>query len=314
MSKAFITDYIEIPDIERAILGEQLSSAESEAIEVLLVWHQHVDAEYMARFPKLRGVVRYGVGYDNVDLNSARERNVVVCNTPDYGTDEVSDTALAMLMNTARGLSRYDYLSRSYTNDWQEHTLTTIKRTSEVLLGVVGAGRIGGSVLLKAKACGFQTALYDPYQPRGYEKMLGAMRYDSLDECLANSDVISIHTPLNDETAGMVDDRFILCMKSGASLINTARGKILSEIDVLYEPLRRGHLNCVGLDVLPDEPPKDSKLINAWRKCENWLDGRLIINPHTGYYSKSAFVEMREKAAKNALRILRGETPYNMIY
>lgn len=313
MAKVCITDYIDDPWIEREILQAQLGTAPNEETEVLLVWHEHVDKNYIDRFPKLKGIVRYGVGFDAIDVAYANSRNIYVCNTPDYGTEEVSDTAIAMIMNIARGISRYDHLCRSYVNNWQENTLGNIQRISESTLGVIGAGRIGSSVLLRAKALRFKTLFFDPFLVRGFEKVVGAERVDTLEDLLAGADIVSVHCPLNQQTRGMIDEKFVANMKEGASLVNTARGGIIADIDVFYDALESGHLNCVYTDVLPQEPPQDSRLISAWRKRESWLDGRVLINPHTGYYSQQAYVEMRQKAALNALRILQGETPFNII-
>lgn len=314
MGKVFITDYISNPDIEKSILGEHLTDKLSSDVAVLLVWHEHINEHYCKQLPNLKGVVRYGVGYDSLDLTFLKSRNIVACNTPDYGTEEVADTALAMILNVVRGITRYDFLCRDYENgSWQENTIKSLKRTSDITLGIIGAGRIGGSVILKAGALRFKTIFYDKYKERGYEKLLGAQRVETLEELLALSDVVSIHVPLTSETEGIIDERFISKMRNGASLINTARGKIVKNLDVFYEPLQMGNLTSVALDVLPDEPPKDCKLIRAWKLRERWLDGRLIINPHTAYYSERAFIEMREKAAQNALRILHNEEPLNKI-
>ncbi len=309
----FITDYIDNPEIEREVLGNSLMDKCSSDVQVLLVWHQHITAEFMEQFPKLKGIVRYGVGYDSVDIEHAAKRNIYVCNTPDYGTDEVSDTAIAMIMNIARGISRYDYRCREYRNNWQENTIKEIKRNSDYTLGVIGAGRIGGSVLLKAAALRMQTVFFDPYKPRGHEKMLGSGRVDSLDELLAVSDIVSVNCPLSSETKGMINEAFISKMKEGSSLVNTARGGIIDDLDVFYEPLRTGYLSNVALDVIPHEPPKECKLINAWRSREKWLDGRFILNPHTAYYSDKAYVEMRQKTALNGKRILDGLRPFNIV-
>lgn len=312
-SRAYITDYIADPDIETEILGKELSHIKHERVEVLIVWHEHINTGYIDQFPNLKGIIRYGVGYDNIDIDYSRSKNIDVCNTPDYGTDEVSDTAIAMIMNIARGVSRYDAMCRAYAEGWQENTLGEIRRTSDYKLGVIGAGRIGGGVLLKAKMLRLQTLMYDPYTPSGHEKMLDAVRVDSLEELLAESDIVSIHTPLTEETRGLVDQWFVSKMKQGASLVNTARGKIVDDIDAFYMPLKQNHLNCVALDVLPDEPPGDSQLVAAWRNREDWLDGRLIINPHSAYYSAQAYFEMRHKAASNAMRILAGQKPLNIV-
>jgi hypothetical protein len=121
------------------------------------------------------------------------------------------------------------------------------------------------------------------------------------------------HVPLNEETRGMVDEGFVAAMKPGACFVNTARGGIVRDLEVFHAPLRNGRLAGVALDVLPEEPPGDSPLLRAWREREPWLDGRLLINPHAAFFSESAYQEMRRKAATNALRILKGDEPYNVL-
>ena len=111
----------------------------------------------------------------------------------------------------------------------------------------------------------------------------------------------------------MINTKFISEIKHGGSLVNTARGKLLNNLDDLYKPLKSKKISSVALDVLPNEPATDSKLIDAWRKREKWINGRLIINPHTAYYSISAYKEMRTKTASNALRIISGLSPFNKI-
>lgn len=312
--KVFITDYVEDPYIEKEVLGELLSDKLHENIEAVLVWHEHINKAYIDQLPNLKAVVRYGVGFDAIDIPYCTSKGIKVCNTPDYGTEEVSDTAIAMIMNIARGLTRYDYLCRNYNDGtWQENTIPSLKRNSEIVLGIIGAGRIGGSVALKARALRFKVVIYDPAQARGYEKMLGTERVDSLEELLAKSDIVSIHAPLSSSTKGMVNESFVKMMKKGASFVNTARGGLIEDIDVFYDALKSGHLDCVALDVIPQEPPVSGKMIDAWKARELWLDGRFIINPHSAYYSGKAYHEMRFKAASNALRILKGEVPYNLL-
>lgn len=314
-NKVYITDKVINPDIELDILGDELSKELHEDIEVLLVWHHKITNEFIDKLPKLKALVRYGVGYDVFqDLEYIKQKGIYASNTPDYGTDEVSDTAIAMIMNIARGISRYNYQAKDYKDgSWQANTLRNIKRTSDYKLGVIGAGRIGGSVLLKANALRFQTSFYDPYLSAGTEKMLGAKRFESLDELLKTSDIISINCPLNEETNAMIDEEFISKMKKGASIVNTARGAIVKDLDILYDALKSGYLNCVNLDVLPSEPPISGKLIDAWKAREEWLDGRFIINPHSAYYSDKAQFEMRQKAALNAKRVLEGKKPINIV-
>jgi C-terminal binding protein len=314
MKPAYITDYIKNPDIERGVLGDKLSTVYHDNLEVLLVWHQRVDAAYIDSLPYLKGIIRYGVGFDNVDVEYAASKGIFACNTPAYGTEEVSDTAMAMLLNSARGIGRYDVLCRDYPEgSWQENTLPHLKRFSDLKIGIIGCGRIGSSVALRAKAMRFQVTFYDPFLPRGYEKMLGVSREERLENLLKESDIITIHTPLNEETSGLVDEAFLGRMKRGSTFINTARGGLVSDLDIFYEPLKAGHLSSVALDVLPVEPPGEGKLIRSWRNRESWLDGRLTINPHTAYFSDKAYFEMRHETASNALRVLQGKEPYNIL-
>jgi D-3-phosphoglycerate dehydrogenase len=315
MNRVFITDKITDPYIEKEVLGDELSPELHEGIDVLLVWHKKITNEFIDKLPNLKALVRYGVGYDVFqDLEYIKQKGIYASNTPDYGTEEVSDTAIAMIMNIARGITRYDYQCREYKNDsWQTNTLNNIKRNSDYKLGIIGAGRIGGSVILKANALRFQTYFYDPYLSSGTEKMLGAKRVESLDELLKTCDIISINCPLTSETNALVDERFISKMKKGASIVNTARGPIVKDLDVFYEPLKSGHLNCVNLDVLPSEPPKNGLMIDAWRAKESWLDGRFLINPHSAFYSDKAYFEMRQKAALNTKRVLDGKKPINIV-
>lgn len=313
MSKVLISDYIQEPNIETNILNDNLTTVANKDVEVILLWNTYANKEYIDSFPNLKAVIRYGVGYDNADLNYLKEKGIYLCNTPDYGTDEVSDTAIAMIMNIARGLTLYDSNAKNYFDTWQENTNKTIKRNSDYKLGIIGAGRIGGSVIVKANALKFDTYFYDPYLPYGYEKLLNTKRVESLDELLENMDILSINAPLTNETKNMIDKEFVSKMKKGSSLVNTARGGIVKDIDVFYEALKIGHLNSVAFDVLPYEPPKESKLITAWRANETWIDGRVIINPHTAYYSKKSFFEMRQKAALNAKRVIEGKKPINIV-
>ena len=154
---------------------------------------------------------------------------------------------------------------------------------------------------------------YDKYKERGYEKLLAAKRVDSLEEALEGSDIVSLHVPLNEETEGMIDQSFIDMMKLGSSLVNTARGGLFSDLDIIYEALRSDKIYQFATDVLPREPPLSNNLIDAWRESQEWINGRLIINPHSAYYSYESIIEMRAKAAQNALRLYLDKPPHNRI-
>jgi C-terminal binding protein len=309
----WITDYINNPSVEEQVLGKVLSDSKKHQAKVLLVWHQEINKKFISNFPNLKGVVRYGVGYDNIDVNLLKRKGIVFCNNPDYGVDEVSDTALAMILNFSRKISSYNHIAKSLHHSWQEQTIKSILRSKDTKVGIIGAGRIGSSLILKLNSLNYQTMFYDPYVPSGYEKTLNTKRADSLINLLKDSNFISLHCPLNSETKGMVDKKFISHLKKGSFIINTARGGLLLSNDLIYENIINGKIEGVGLDVTIDEPPlKGDKLINLWSK-DNKLSQKIIINPHSAYYSKQSYKEMRVNAAKKALDILEGKTPKDII-
>lgn len=315
-----ITDHIRPPaDIEQAafpeasfrFLGDWRRDAAAaddwRRVDALLVWHWRLDGATVDLLDRCRIAVRYGVGYDLVDVDALARRNIPLCNTPDYGTEEVADAACGMILCLQRRLVPYDRACRHFTRGWQENLLTPQSRTRGRTLGIVGVGRIGTAVALRMKPFGYRIVGYDPYKPSGHEKAVGYERVDSLDELLAESDIVTLHCPLSDETRGMVGAAFLSKMKPGSALVNTARGGILADLDCLGEALRSGHLDSAAMDVLPEEPPSDHPLLDAWRRDEEWLRGRLIITPHVAYYSDAGWHEMRTKAAQTArLYLLHG--------
>ena len=326
MQKVIITDYIEVPDIEQDILGpdvdiiclheedENKFPAIIEEADAILVWHAHISAVTIDRLKRCKGMVRYGVGYDGIDHVYAQKKGLIFANTPDYGVDEVADTASAMILSLVRRMPEYDLACRSYTSGWQEHTLAPLKRTNEHKLGINGMGRIGSAVGLRMKAFGMEVAFFDPYVVSGYEKALGVKRFDSLEELQDYASIISIHTPLTAETSGMVDTVFINALNDGSIFINTARGGIIDSLNSISAGMQNGKLAGVGLDVLPQEPPSESEsLLKIWKDKEHPMSSRIIISPHTAYYSDRAWEEMREKAAQNTKRALDGMQMKNII-
>ena len=281
--------------------------------DALLVWHWRVDPETVGLLDRCKILVRYGGGYDLVDVRALAARKIPFCNTPDYGTEEVADTACGMILAIQRQLVAYDRACRRYASGWQEHTISPQQRTSCQTLGVIGVGRIGTAVVLRTKPFGYRIVGYDPYKPSGHEKAVGFQRAESLEELLAQSDIVTLHCPLTAETRGMVDAAFLGRMKRGSALVNTARGRILAGLDCLEEALRSGHLAYAAMDCLPDEPPEDHPLLRAWREDADWVRGRLLINPHVAYYSEQGWYEMRYKAAQTARLYLVEKRLRNLI-
>jgi len=307
-----ITDYVQapynvemeaFPDVEYIFLNSEDESDFDQStlagLDALIVWHAHVGECTAKALKKGSIVVRYGVGFDSIDIAALSKEGVPFCNTPDYGTEEVADTACGMILNMQRKIASYDFACRNYQSGWQEHVQPPLTRTNKQTLGVVGVGRIGTAVINRMKAFGYRIIGYDPYQPSGHEKAVGYERKQYLKNLLEESDVVTVHCPLNNETRGLINDEFIATMKSGSMLVNTGRGQVLLDLDCIEKHLRSGHLSAVSFDVLPQEPPSfDHPLISAWKNNEEWVVGRITINPHSSYYSEQALFEMRYKAAE----------------
>ena len=302
-------EFVYLPDWH---LGDK-EAEQWRQMDALLTWHYPIDEETVAVLHNCKIVVRYGVGYDTVNIPAPASRGIPLCNTPDYGTEEIADVASAMILAIQRKIVSYDQLARRIQRGWQENLIKPHARTSTLTLGVIGVGRIGTAVINRMKPFGYHIVGYDPYQPSGHEKAVGYERVWEQDELLQQADIITLHCPLTSETRGMIDSEFMGKMKQGAALVNTARGGILAGLDVIEEALRTGHLSFAYMDVLPDEPPKPHPLLDAWRADADWLRGRLLITPHTAYYTEQGWFEMRFKAAQTARLFLEQNKLRNLI-
>lgn len=271
--------------------------AMGEAADALLVEYAPVTAAVLDRLPRCRIVVRHGVGLDTVDLAAAAARGVYVANVPDYCVEEVSDHALALLLAAARKVVIHDRLvSAGRWDAMQERPLHRLQGRS---LGLVGFGNIARRLGRKAAALGLQIHTYDPYASPALMQQEGALQHPSLESLLAASDYLSLHLPLTPETRGIINATRLRQMRSGAVLVNTARG-LLVDSRALAEALTAGHLSGAALDVLDEEPPSaDHPLLH---------DPRVILTPHIGYYSEEADVELKTKMVRQVLQVLDEQT------
>jgi len=180
--------------------------------------------------------------------------------------------------------------------------------------GIVGMGRIATAVALRAKAFGFRVIFFDPYLPNGVELGLGVARAPTLEALLRVTDTLSVHVPLTPETRGMIGAAELAMLPKGAVLVNTARGPIV-DIDALAAALKSGHLAGAGLDVVPVEPPVEPvpELIRAYRARESWVEGRLIITPHSAFHTPEAWEDIRVKSAETMRAALLGPKAQNVI-
>ncbi len=314
--------------VERAVFGPdvrllvrevgalaELSDADCNEADGLMLFRHWARAEDLARFPRLRALVRMGVGYDRVDRAAAAQQGVVVCNVPDYGTTEVADHAIALTLALRRGLLlHHEAQRRDPPAAWAPIATPLIRRLDVQTFAILGLGRIGTAAALRAKAFGFRVVFFDPYLANGTERALGIRRARSLEELLKQADVLSLHAPLTAETRGMLGLRELSLLPEGAVLVNTARGAIL-DIDALGPLLRAGRIAGVGLDVVAVEPPVEPvpELLRAYRAKEDWLEGRLIVTPHSAFHSPQAWDDIRRKSAETMAAALLTNRPQNVI-
>jgi len=319
----FITDGLEP---ERRILGDiaRVASLDCHSEEELLGRIEEADAimlyhclaltrRTVERLNRCKLIVRCGVGYDNVDHALARRRGIPVANVPDYGTEEVADSAIGLMLSLTRGIHRMDSLLRAGVGPWTYAQAIPLRRLRGRVLGIVGLGRIGTATALRAKALGMDVLYYDPYKPTGYEKSLGIRRVDDLDSLFAQSHVLTLHCPLTDETHHLVNRATLAKMPAAAYLINTARGAVV-DTSAIPEALASGQLAGAGIDVLEQEPPPaDDPLIAAWRNPDHPAYHRLIVNPHLAFYSEEGLMDMRTKGSSAIRKALCGQPIPNVI-
>jgi D-3-phosphoglycerate dehydrogenase/C-terminal binding protein len=267
----------------------------------------------LERLTHCKLIVRCGVGFDNVDRIFARERGIPVANVPDYGTEEVADSAIGMVLSLARGIHLYNSRLRERRGDWMYTQAAPVYRLRGRTFGIVGLGRIGGATAMRAKSLGMNVAFYDPYLPDGWDKALGVQRAETLAELLSRSHVLSLHCPLTEETRHLMNDETISLMPRGSFLVNTARGGVV-DVNALPAALDSGQLAGAAIDVLEGEPPDDEQpLLKAWRDSSHPAYDRLILNPHAAFYSQEGLQDMRVKGAQACRRALLGEAIRNIV-
>ncbi len=314
-------DVIINPDLEMTVFDEQfqmltpnVSKVDDVPLDMLrnadaiMGWHTlRYDSTLIKQLDNCKLIIRIGVGFDNVDLKTAGELGIAVSNVPDYGTTDVADHTIALLLGFFRGI--FAYADSVINNQWDWHNAGPLKRLCGSTLGIIGLGRIGTATAMRAKGLGMNVLFYDPYLVEGIDKSLGIGRCYELNELLAQSDAVSLHTPLTDETRKMANEDFFNSMKPGSMFLNTARGQIVDP-GALYDALKSNHLSAAGVDVWPTEPPPDSDLlIKAWRSGEPWIKYRFIHTPHSAFYCQEAWQELRIKGAMEVKRVLHGEKP-----
>ena len=327
LPKVVITDFVSEPlDCERRILHgvaevealnarneSELAGRIEEADAIMMYHFLSIGETTINALKHCKLIIRCGVGFDNVDRAAARRRGIPVANIPDYGTEDVADSAIGMMLTLTRGIHFLNSRLRAGHEPWSYTQAKPLSRLRGRTFGVIGAGRIGTAAALRAKAFGMEVMFYDPYVSDGYEKSLGVRRAESLGELLRESHVVSAHCPLNEETRHILNRETIAEMPRGSYVINTSRGGVVDALAVL-DAITNGHLAGAGIDVLEAEPPLASDpVLEAWRDPRHPAHDRLILNPHAAFYSEQGLMEMRTKGSENCRRVLTGGEARNVV-
>lgn len=262
-------------------------------VDALIVWHTVAFGRAdLAHVRGCAGIVCASVGTDHVDVDAARALGIGVRNVPDYGTDEVADHTLALLLAVARNVPHVAETVRQ--GGWRWQCIGRVQRLKGRRLGIVGLGRIGTGVARRCAAFGMRVAYYDPYVEAAPEPGFELDRVASLHGLLAASDLVTLHVPLTPETRGMIGRRELALLPRGAMLVNTSRGDVLQQ-EPLLDALREGRLAGAGLDVLAGEPAVPPELTRH---------ERVVLTAHSAFFSEQALVDLRTKAALAAREML----------
>lgn len=310
MPKALFADF-DFPDIdiERGLFaaaGVELATAQcrtdaeliaaAQGCAAILAQYAPVSEHAVAALPALGVVSRIGAGFDNIDTDACARHGVWVANSPDYGVGEVATHALALALAMMRNIVAYH--RDIAAGKWHYESSGKLRRATNMTLGIVGLGRIGKRMAHIGRNVFKRVVACDPYIIDG--DFPAYVERGNLAEVFAQSDVVSLHVPLNRETRGMIDAPVLAAMNPGSFLVNTARGAVV-DVEAALAALESGTLAGLALDVLPVEPvPADSKLLGH---------PRVILTPHAAFYSVEAERELRRKAAQNIITFLRTGRP-----
>ena len=325
-SDVVITDFISNPDLEREVLRDvanvrvlnatredELAGRIEDANAIIPYHYIVISALTLNRLRNCRVIARGGVGFDNVDVGRARELGIPVCNVPDYGTEDVADSAVGMAVSMIRGAAFLNSRLRASHGPWSPTQAAPLQRIRGSVFAIIGLGRIGTAAALRAKALGMDVCFYDPYKPDGYAKALGIRRVESLEETLGQAFTLSIHCPLTDETRHLIDAEAIALMPEGSYLVNTARGAIV-DTSAIPDAVASGRLAGAGIDVFEWEQLKeDDPLVVAWRNPGHPAHHRVLLTPHSAFYSEQSLVDLRTGTAEACRRALLGQPLRNIV-
>lgn len=280
---------------------EQIIKTVADA-DAIMVREAVVDRQLMDAATNCQVIVRYGVGVDNIDLEYAKSKGIKVANVPDYGSEDVAEHALALLLAATRRIVTRDFDVRQ--GKWGIGQAEPIPRIFGKKLGVLGFGRIAKCFIKKAKGLGFKEILVtDPLLDDASAKQW-QIKKSSLEEICSEADFISVHVPLLPSTRHMIGSRELSLMKPMTVVVNAGRGGVIDE-KALYESLSQNQIFAAGIDTFEQEPVSiDSPLLNL---------KNIVVSDHTAWYTVESVIELQHKGAKEVLRVFNGEDPLHWV-
>jgi D-3-phosphoglycerate dehydrogenase len=313
--KIVITDHgFSNIDPERSVLGksgyqivdaqckteDDLLEATRDAFAIIVQWAP-ITEKIIRNMDNCQLIVRYGIGVDNLDLAAAKEKKIPVCNVPDYCIDEVSDHTMSLAMALNRQLPATDQRVRDGV--WKIIPPGHVPACKDSLFTTLGFGRIARSVLKRAAAFNFKLAAFDPFVSKEEMEHLGVKKI-SFEEAISDSDILSLHLPLNDKTNHIINQETLREMKPTAILINTSRGGLINTLE-LAQALQDNEIGAAGIDVFEQEPLQNDHPI--------LLAPNMLITSHTAWYSKRSIPILQQFASEEVLRIINGEALKNRV-
>lgn len=315
-----ITDVVKELSVEKRILKNQnlvlktpskLKKEEIFSITGIITGHEiNYDKKLLTKFQNCKVIVRYGAGYNNIDIKFAKKRGIKVFNVPDYGSKEVADVALAMSLSFVKDLNEkyFNIIRKNKKKFWNYSSGHINRRLSYLKVGVIGLGRIGQSFAKRANSLGFKVYFYDPYKKKKYKNF---QKLNSLENIFKICDLITLHVPLTEKTNFFITDKLISKSKKKLILINTARGGLIKDKTIIKN-IKNNNILYYGTDVLETEPIKfKSEIFNLIRS--NKFRSRLLITPHSAFYTKESFFDLRYKAAMTLFNYLKNRSTKNCV-
>lgn len=295
---AFNPEFIVVP---KSASQEERAKALLQA-DALMIREAPLPLEYIALLDKCQAIVRYGVGVDNVDLAAAKEKGIYVANVPDYGSEDVAEHALALLLAATRRITSRN--TQVHSGQWNIGQAESMYRLSGKVLGIVGFGRIARCLAAKASGIGFSRMLVCDPLLNDADAMAAGVEKVTLEQLCQQADLISLHVPLSEKTRHLIGVEQLALMKPTTIVVNTSRGGLIDE-NALYQALIENRLFAAGLDVFEQEPVRqDHPLLTL---------PNVICTDHTAWFTEESVTELQRKAAQEVLRIFEGNKPLNWV-